>query len=79
MLALLANPQAQRLLASLAAGQRPSAASFLGGASAALNAFAPRPGAAEAEGEAEAEADEEAVSGGGPIGWLVASGVARLG
>jgi hypothetical protein len=79
VMALLGNPQVQQLLASFTAGQRPSAASFLGGASAALNAFAPRPGAAEAEGEAEAETDEEAASGGGPIGWLVASGVARLG
>jgi hypothetical protein len=78
VLALLGNPQIQQLFASFAAGQRPSAASLLGGASAALNAFAPRPASAEAEAEADAEADEEAASGGGPIGWLLASGVARL-
>jgi len=72
VMTLLGNPQVQQLLSSLASGQRPSTASLLGGAGAALSAFAPRAGATAAEAE-----DAEAENGGGAVGWLIATGVAR--
>jgi len=71
VMTLLGNPQVQALLSSLASGQRPSTANLIGGAGAALSAFAPRAGAAAAEAE-DTEAD-----GGGAVGWLIATGVAR--
>src|SRR5262249_27182692 len=55
VMTLLGNPLVQQFLSSLASGQRPSTASLLGGAGAALSAFAPRAGATAAEAE-DAEA-----------------------
>ena len=77
VMTLLGTPQVQALLSSLASGQRPSTANLIGGAGAALSAFAPRAGAAAAEAaEAEDTEDTEA-DGGGAVGWLIATGVAR--